>query len=71
MDIYDRHGELEEIVDTLDSLADDVTDKYYKDMINDLKYEVQTDLDEVDKEISKLEKKELEEENRQFERSRL
>ena len=71
MDLYDKQGELEQIVDTLDSLADDISDKYYKDMINELKFEAQEELEEVDEQISEIERRELEEENRQFERSRL
>ena len=71
MDLYDKQGELENIVDTLDVLVDDITDKYYIDMINELKYEAQTELEEVNEQISEEEREEMQEENRQYERSRL
>lgn len=71
MDLYDKQGELENIVDTLDVLVDDITDKYYIDMINELKYEAQTELEEVNEKISEEEREEIQEENRQYERSRL
>lgn len=71
MDLYDKQGELENIVDTLDVLVDDITDKYYIDMINELKSEAQTELEEVNEKISEEEREEIQEENRQYERSRL
>lgn len=71
MDLYDKQDELENIVDTLDVLVDDITDKYYIDMINELKYEAQTELEEVNEQISEEEREEMQEENRQYEESRL
>ena len=42
-----------------------------RDTFFQIKYDAQSDLEKVDEQISKLEKDELAEENRQFERSRL
>ena len=70
-DLYNRKDELEEIIDKMDTLIDDVTDVDYKDTFKEIKYDAESELEEVDEQISKLEQKELEEENRQFERSRL
>ena len=70
-DLYNRKDELEEIIDKMDILIDDITDKDYIDTFNEIKYDAQAELEEVDEQISKLEQKELEEENRQFESSRL
>lgn len=70
-DLYNKKDELEEIIDKMDTLIDDVTDVDYKETFRVIKYDAESELEEVDEQISKLEKKELEEENRQFERSRL
>ena len=70
-DLYNRKDELEEIIDKMDILIDDITDVDYKDTFKEIKYDAESELEEVDEQISKLEQKELEEENRQFERSRL
>lgn len=70
-DLYNKKDELEEIIDKMDILIDDITDVDYKDTFKEIKYDAQSELEEVDEQISKLEKDELAEENRQFERSRL
>lgn len=70
-DLYNKKDELEEIIDKMDTLIDDVTDVDYKETFRVIKYDAESELEEVDEQISKLEQKELEEENRQFERSRL
>lgn len=70
-DLYNKKDELEEIINKMDTLIDDVTDVDYKDTFKEIKYDAESELEEVDEQISKLEQKELEEENRQFERSRL
>lgn len=70
-DLYNRKDELEEIIYKMDTLIDDITDVDYKDTFKEIKYDAESELEEVDEQIGKLEQKELEEENRQFERSRL
>ena len=70
-DLYNKKDELEEIIDKMDTLIDDVTDVDYKETFRVIKYDAESELEEVDERIGKLEQKELEEENRQFERSRL
>ena len=70
-DLYNKKDELEEIINKMDILLDDVTDRDYRDTFFKIKYDAQSELEEVDEQISKLEKDELAEENRQFERSRL
>lgn len=69
--MQDRYDELENIVDTLDTLADEITDKYYIDMINELKYEAQQELEEVEKDIQEEQEAEEKEMNYEYERSRL
>ncbi len=70
MNKQDKYDELDNIVRTLDILADETTIEYYKDMINDLKYEAQTELEEVEQELLEEERQEEREMNYQFERSR-
>ncbi len=47
MDYQDRYDELDNIVRTLDILVDDINDKYYIDLINDVKFEAENELEEV------------------------
>ena len=47
MDYEDRYDELDNIVRTLDILVDDINDKYYIDLINDVKFEAENELEEV------------------------
>ena len=69
--LYDKQNELYNIVTTLDSLQDDITAKYYKDVINEIKYEAQTELDEVEDAIYKQEKAEQKELEREYNNMRL
>jgi len=71
MNKQDKYDELDNIVRTLDILADETTIEYYKDMINDLKYEAQTELEEVEQELLEEERQEEREMNKQFEEARL
>ena len=47
MNYQDRYDELDNIVRTLDILVDDINDKYYIDLINDIKFEAENELEEV------------------------
>lgn len=71
MDYYDRSDELEDIVNTLDRLVDDIKDQYYKDVLNDIKYSAQMELDEVEEKIAEIEREEQNELEREFDKERL
>lgn len=71
MDKQDKYDELDNIINTLDVLVDEISDDYYKDMLNDLKYEAQDKLEEIKKELIKEEEEEERKMNMDFERSRL
>ena len=63
MDLQNQYDELYNIVTTLDCLADETENKYYKDMINSLKYEAEDEMKEVEEALYKqelTEQKELE-----------
>lgn len=71
MDKQERYYELENLHDGLDSLIDDITDEYYKDMLGDLKLEVFGEMEELEKELQEEHDKEMWQMNADFERSRL
>ena len=60
MDLQDRYDELDNIVRTLDILADETNDKYYVALINDIKFEAENELEEV---AEKLDEEQRREEN--------
>lgn len=71
MDIQDRYDELDNIVRSLDVLVDEITDKYYIDMLNDLKYEAQDEMEEIEPELEKEQLMAETEMNYDYERSRI
>lgn len=71
MDLYDEQSELYDIVTTLDRLQDDVKNQYYKDVFNEIKYEAQTQLDEVEDAIYKQERTEELELEREYNNQRI
>ena len=71
MNYYDKYDELYNIVSTLDCLVDETKDQYYKDVLNEIKYEAQTELDGVEEKIAEIEREEQEELEREFDKERL
>lgn len=69
MDYQDRYDELDNIVRTLDILVDDINDKYYKDLINDIKFEAENELQEVEEKLQEENKREKMQMNYEYERS--
>lgn len=47
MDLQDKYDELENIVNTIDNLTDELTDKYYIDCLNEIKFEAQNDIKSI------------------------
>ena len=71
MDLQEKYDELANIVVTLDVLIDEISDKYYIDMLNEIKFEAQDQRNEIQEELIKQEEKEMFEQNRDFEKNRL
>ena len=71
MDLQEKYDELDNIVITLDMLVSETKDKYFIDMLNELKFEAQDKKDEIKEELWKIEEKEVAEQNREFEKDRL
>lgn len=58
MNTQDRYDELDNIVRTLDILVDDINDKYYIDLINDIKFEAENELEEVSEKLAEEKRRE-------------
>jgi hypothetical protein len=74
MELYEKANELQNIVDTLDVLIGEIKDpdnKQYKDMLQELKYEVRDELEEIEDEIYTLEEEEQEELEREYDNYRI
>lgn len=69
MDTQDRYDELDNIVRTLDILADDINDKYYIDLINDIKFEAENELEEVSEKLEEEQRREERQQEYDYERS--
>lgn len=70
MNYQDRYDELENIDNTLGMLVDEITDKYYIDMLNQLRFEAQDELKEVSERLYKEENSEQRELENEFNRER-
>lgn len=71
MDNQERYDELDNIVSSIDRLVDDISDKYYIDMLNELKFEAQNELEEIEEELQEEYEEEERQMNYEFERDRL
>lgn len=69
MDTQDRYDELDNIVRTLDILVDDINDKYYIDLINDIKFEAENELQEVSEKLEEEQRREERQLEYEYERS--
>ena len=69
MDLQDRYDELDNLISSLDSLMDELTDKNYIEQLELIKFEAQNEFEEVSKQLSDEQKKEYAEMNYQYERS--
>lgn len=69
MNTQDRYDELDNIVRTLDILVDDINDKYYIDLINDIKFEAENELQEVSEKLEEEQRREEMQMNYEYERS--
>lgn len=69
MDLQDRYDELYNLISSLDSLIDELTDKNYIEQLELIKFEAQNEFEEVSKQLSAEQEKEYAEMNYQYERS--
>lgn len=66
MDYQDRYDELDNIVKTLDILADELNDKYYIDLINDIKFEAENELEKVSEKLEEERKMEARQQEKEY-----
>nr|DAQ49124.1 MAG TPA: hypothetical protein [Caudoviricetes sp.] len=71
MELQDRYDELDNIILGIDDIVENIKDKYYIDMLKDLKYEAQTEQEEIEERLQKEHQEEEYKMNYEFERSRL
>jgi len=71
MDNQERYVELDNIVRSIDEILSDIRDRYYIDMLNEIKFEAKNQLEEVQEKLQEELEIEEREMNRQFEKNRL
>lgn len=71
MDLQERYDELDNIVSSIDILVDDISDKNYIDMLNEIKFEAQNEKEEIEEKLQEEYEKEEKQMNYEYQRSRL
>lgn len=66
MNLQERFDELENIVDTLNVLIDEITDKNYIEDLRNIKYQAMNEMDEISNQLEEEYEKEQRELDRQF-----
>lgn len=69
MELQDRYDELDNLISSLDSLMNELTDKNYIEQLELLKFEAQNEFEEVSEQLSAEQEREYAEMNYQYERS--
>ena len=69
MNLQDRYDELDNLISSLDSMIDELTDKNYIEQLELIKFEAQNEFEEVSEQLSAEQEKEYAEMNYQYERS--
>lgn len=71
MDLQDRYDELDNIITTLDSLIDDISDRDYIDQLREVKWQAENELEEVSKDLREEYDREEREMEYQYERLKI
>ena len=71
MDLYERANDLQEIIDNLKYLVDEIHDKEYIDMFNEIRFGAEDELNEIEEELYKIEDEEQKELEREYNGMRL
>ena len=69
MELQDRYDELDNLISSLNSLMEDLTDKNYIEQLELIKFEAQNEFEEVSEQLSAEQEREYAEMNHQYERS--
>ena len=71
MDLEKKYDEYDNIVTTLDNLIDNTEDEYFLDILKETKFEAQDKRDKIQEILFQEEEKELFNQNKNFQESRL
>lgn len=71
IDLQERYDELDNIVSSIDILVDDISDKEYIDMLNEIKFNAQNEKEEIEGKLQEEYEKEERQMNYEYERSKL
>ncbi len=69
MELQDRYAELDNLISSLNSLINELTDKNYIEQLELIKFEAQNEFEEVSEQLSAEQEREYAEMNYQYERS--
>lgn len=69
MELQDRYAELDNLISSLNSLINELTDKNYSEQLELIKFEAQNEFEEVSEQLSAEQEREYAEMNYQYERS--
>ena len=69
MDLQERYDELDTIVRELDYLIDEISDKNYKEQLELIKYDAQSELDEIEPRLLEQQRQEKKWQELEYERS--
>ena len=58
MDYQDRYDELDNIINSIDILIDEISDKDYIDRLNEIKFDAENELQEVSEKLEEENKRE-------------
>lgn len=68
MDLQDKYDELQNIVTVIDNLTEEISSKYYIDCLNEVKFEVQNELTQIEEQLYIQQNKEDKQINYQYEK---
>lgn len=71
MDYQEKYDELDNVISSIDILVDEIRDKYYIDMLNEIKFEAQIEREEVAERLQEEYDRQEKEMNYEYERGRL
>ena len=70
-ELKDKYYELDEIVNSLEILVGEITDEYYIDVLNEIRFKAQDEKEELEPIIDEMEQSEIKEQELEYERSRI
>lgn len=66
MDYQDKYDELDNIITSLDILIDEISDKEYKDRLNEIKFDAQNEKEEVSEKLEEERRREEMQQERDY-----